>query len=140
MLLRSSRSATALARRCFASAATYQVTDAQKLSFREKGYAVLPNFLSDAEIAPIEKIYDMFMRGEVPIPGKDFCDMSQTFEAIKGKHPDDWQMCVRPARASVKMARRGFFFLTPPPHPFPLSQRQRHAAAQVLPRAAEQHL
>ena len=73
------------------STAQYLVPDSAKLSFREKGYAVLPNFLSEAELAPIDTIYQKFMRGEVPIPGKDFCDMSQTFDAIKGKHPDEWR-------------------------------------------------
>ena len=78
--------------RRFLSSYSYKVPDSAKLSFREKGYAVLPKFLTEAEIAPLEVIYNKFMRGEVHIPGKDFCDMSQTFEAIKGKHPDDWQI------------------------------------------------
>jgi len=78
--------------RRFFSSVSYKVSDSAKLSFREKGYAVLPGFLSEEELKPIETIYNKFMAGEVPIPGKDFCDMSQTFEAIKGKHPNDWQI------------------------------------------------
>jgi phytanoyl-CoA hydroxylase len=78
--------------RGIASGSTYKVPESARLSFREKGYAVLPNFLTELELRPIEAVYDKFMRGEVPIPGKDFCDMSQTFDAIKGKHPNDWQI------------------------------------------------
>ena len=89
--LRALQQAPRALRRTLSASTTYSVPDSAKLSFREKGYAVLPNFLSEAELAPIEAIYQKFMRGEVPIPSKDFCDMSQTFEAIKGKHPDEWR-------------------------------------------------
>lgn len=52
-------------------------------SFRTKGYALLPRFLTEAELLPIETLYDQFMRGEImtqKVHGKDFCDMSQPFE------------------------------------------------------------
>ncbi len=78
------------ARRCFSSASatgTYKVPASSIKSFREKGYAVLPSFLTEAEIAPIEAIYNRFMTGELAGPAKDFCDMSQSFAAIKGVHP-----------------------------------------------------
>lgn len=84
--------------RSFSSASPaerYVVPEAAKKSFFEKGYAVLPNFLSEAELLPIEKDYDRFMRGEIMSckeHKKDFCDMSQSFEAIQNKHPNDWQI------------------------------------------------
>ena len=53
---------------------------------------MLPNFLTEAEIAPIEAIYNRFMTGELAGPKKDFCDMSQSFEAIKGVPPQDWNI------------------------------------------------
>ena len=107
MLHRALLQAPRALRRSFGSAATYHVPDSAKLSFREKGYAILPNFLSEAELAgEIDHVYDKFMRGEVAIPGKDFCDMSQTFEAIKGKHPDEWrELLLSPRRASVHALR-----------------------------------
>ena len=107
MLHRALQQAPRALRRSFGSAATYHVPDSAKLSFRERGYAILPNFLSEQELAPIDTIYDKFMRGEVPIPGKDFCDMSQTFEAIKGKHPDEWRelLLLLPAEPSVHALR-----------------------------------
>jgi len=74
------------------AAARYEVPASAIASFRERGWAVLPRFLSEAEIAPIEASYARFMRGEVAMPEKDFMDMSQPFAAIKGKHPDDWQI------------------------------------------------
>lgn len=167
MLHRALQQAPRALRRSFASAATYHVPDSAKLSFRERGYAILPNFLSEQELAPIDEIYQKFMRGEVAIPGKDFCDMSQTFEAIKGKHPDEWrELLLSPRRAQrARPARRPWqaggggssSAMTPTPTrtqspslPLFLIQRiallhsrrdcQRHAAAQVLPSAAGQHL
>lgn len=107
----------------FFSSAVYKVPDAAKLSFREKGYAVLPGFLSEQEIMPIESIYNKFMAGDVPIPGKDFCDMSQTFEAIKGKHPNDWQIvnAMLPRKYYPALANNVY------------EQRAADAAAQLFP-------
>lgn len=39
---------------------------------------MLRNFLVEAEVAPLEVIYDRFMRAEIKVPGADFCDMSAT--------------------------------------------------------------
>lgn len=72
-------SAIARALSTAASGATYKVPASAIASFRERGYAVLPNFLSEEEILPIEAIYNRFMSGELAGPGKDFCDMSQGF-------------------------------------------------------------
>jgi len=41
---------------------------------------VLPKFLTEDELAPIESIYDRFMSREIKVPGKDFCDMSKSFD------------------------------------------------------------
>jgi phytanoyl-CoA hydroxylase len=106
-----------------ARSATYIVPDSAKLSFREKGYAVLPNFLSEAELSPLDTIYEKFMQGEVPIPGKDFCDMSQTFEAIKGKHPNTWQIVNAMLPRKYFPALQGNVY----------EQRAAAAAAQLFP-------
>jgi len=44
--------------------------------FHEQGYVVLDDVLSDAELLPIEALYEPFIRGEVPHMGRDLCDMS----------------------------------------------------------------
>ena len=48
--------------------------------FHEKGYIVLRGFLTEEELKPIEAIYDKVMKREIAIPGKDFCDMSKSFD------------------------------------------------------------
>ena len=54
----------------------YLLTPEQVRAFHEEGYVVLDGFLSEEELAPIEAVYDRFIRGEVPGMGRDFCDMS----------------------------------------------------------------
>lgn len=41
---------------------------------------VLKGFLTEHELAPLDAAYAKFMRREVAVPGKDFCDMSQGFD------------------------------------------------------------
>ena len=48
-----------------ASGKEYVVPAAAIESFRTKGYALLPKFLTEAELLPIETLYDAFMRGEI---------------------------------------------------------------------------
>jgi hypothetical protein len=48
--------------------------------FEREGYLVLRGFLREEEIAPIEEIFDRFMRGEFEGMGRDFCDMSGPYE------------------------------------------------------------
>jgi phytanoyl-CoA hydroxylase len=119
------RATTRAAARSFsaAAAATYTVPQAAIESFRTKGWAVLPGFLSEAEIRPIEVNYDKFMRGEVPMHEKDFMDMSQSFAAIKGKHPDDWQIvnAMLPRKYMPAMANNIY------------ERRAAHAVAQLFP-------
>ena len=91
-LTRSSSRALSTAASAAAPKVNYVVPPAAIKSFHERGYAVLPNFLSEEEILPIEKIYDRFMSGELAGPGKDFCDMSQSWDAIKNVHPDNWNI------------------------------------------------
>lgn len=71
------------ARRGYADGVEYHVPKAAIEQFREDGYCSLQGFLTEAELAPIEKLYDAFMRGEIMTKethGKDFCDMSQPFD------------------------------------------------------------
>lgn len=117
------RAASSAASAASGAPARYDVPAAAIASFREKGWAVLPGFLSEAEIAPIEADYDRFMRGEVPMPAKDFMDMSQAFDAIKGKHPNDWQIvnAMLPRKYLPRMQGNVY------------ERRAAHAAAQLFP-------
>jgi len=83
-ILRVSSAAASSTSRSFSSLGpvgkpTYTVPPQALKDFRERGYAVLPSFLSEEEILPIERIYNQVLNREIPFPGKDFCDMSQPF-------------------------------------------------------------
>jgi phytanoyl-CoA hydroxylase len=54
----------------------YRITPQDLEDFRRDGYVHLKGVLSEAEIAPIDDVYQRFVRGEIEVPGKDFCDMS----------------------------------------------------------------
>ena len=52
-------------------------------AFHRDGYVTLPRFLTEAELAPIEAVYDALMRGDADMikrMKRDFCDMSQGFD------------------------------------------------------------
>ncbi len=54
----------------------YYLTPEQVAAFHREGYIVVDDVVSEAELAPIEAIYQQFMQGDVPDMGRDFCDMS----------------------------------------------------------------
>ena len=54
---------------------TYTLTAAEIDAYKRDGYVRLPGFLTEEELEGLEAVFDKFMRGEVPVPGKDFCDM-----------------------------------------------------------------
>jgi hypothetical protein len=60
-----------LSARSFASGEAYTLPESAKRDFFEKGYAVLPNFLTEEEMKPIEVVYDRFMRREIPVRRRD---------------------------------------------------------------------
>lgn len=66
----------------------YLVTDEQRRQFVEQGYAHLPGLLSEDEVADLEVVYDRFLRREIEVPGKDYCDMAGDY----GRHPDDFSI------------------------------------------------
>src|SRR5438067_1706640 len=47
-----------------------------KAAFAEDGYVRLPGVLSEDEVAALEVVYDRFLRQEIRVDGKDFCDMA----------------------------------------------------------------
>jgi ectoine hydroxylase-related dioxygenase (phytanoyl-CoA dioxygenase family) len=54
----------------------YRVTDEEARRFRADGYVHLRGVLTDAEVRELEAVYDRFLRKEIAVPGKDYCDMS----------------------------------------------------------------
>ncbi len=58
----------------------YIVADEEQERFRRDGYVHLEGVLSDDELAQIERVYDRFLKLEIPVPGKDLCDMSGDYD------------------------------------------------------------
>ena len=54
----------------------YVLSATQRRTFAEDGWLHLPGFLSEAELAPLEALYWQFLRRELPVAGRDYCDMT----------------------------------------------------------------
>jgi hypothetical protein len=54
----------------------YPLTEAEIAAFHRDGWITLPGFLSDAELRPLEDLYMRLLRREVPVRGRDHCDMT----------------------------------------------------------------
>lgn len=67
---------------------TYIVTAEEVESFHRDGFVHLPGLLSEAEVAELEVVYDRFLRREIEVPGKDFCDMAGDY----GRDPSDYSI------------------------------------------------
>jgi hypothetical protein len=90
--------------------ARYVVTSEEKARFERDGWVHLPGVLTESEVAALEVDYERFLRREIAVPGKDFCDMSgdytRTFEQFsivnvmlpRRYHPP-WQGSVYERRA-----------------------------------------
>jgi hypothetical protein len=57
-------------------AASYELTDAQRAGFENDGWTTLPDFLDEAELRALEPIYEALLRREIPVIGRDYCDMT----------------------------------------------------------------
>ncbi|MBI5434327.1 MAG: phytanoyl-CoA dioxygenase family protein [Planctomycetes bacterium] len=66
----------------------YLVLPEELERFRRDGYVHLEGVLSDDELATIERDYDRFLRREIAVPGKDFCDMSGDYK----RTPDEYSI------------------------------------------------
>lgn len=62
------------------TAGGYVLTPEQVRAYARDGYLVLPDVLTEAEIAPIEQSFERFIQGGVPGMGRDFCDMSGPYD------------------------------------------------------------
>ncbi|MGI9644690.1 MAG: phytanoyl-CoA dioxygenase family protein [Ilumatobacteraceae bacterium] len=66
----------------------YRVTDEERARFEADGYVHLPGLLNDAEVAELEVVYDRFLRREIEVPGKDYCDMAGDY----GRSPEEFSI------------------------------------------------
>ncbi len=66
----------------------YVVTDEQRRLFVEQGFVHLPGLLSVAEVDEIAVDYDRFLRREIAVEGKDYCDMAGDY----GRDPADYSI------------------------------------------------
>lgn len=66
----------------------YRVSDEERAHFIEHGYVHLRGVLTDDEVAALEVDYDRFLRREIDVPGKDFCDMAGDY----GREPEDYSI------------------------------------------------
>jgi phytanoyl-CoA hydroxylase len=66
----------------------YEVTADEVAHFRRRGYVHLQGLLAEAEVAELEVTYDRFLRREIEVPGKDFCDMAGDY----GRAPQDFSI------------------------------------------------
>jgi hypothetical protein len=58
----------------------YLVAKEDRERFARDGWIHLPGVLAEEEVAAIEVDYERFLRREIPVAGRDFCDMSGDYE------------------------------------------------------------
>ena len=68
--------------------AEYIVSDEHRRRFAEEGYVHLSGLLTEAEVEEIAVDYDRFLRRDIEVPGKDFCDMAGDY----GRDPSDYSI------------------------------------------------
>jgi hypothetical protein len=70
------------------------LTPEQIETFHREGCVTIPDVLREDEVADLEKVFNKFMTGDIPVPAKDFCDMSKPF----GVPADQWSIvnCMLP--------------------------------------------
>lgn len=67
---------------------SYRVSDEEKAHFAEFGYVHLKGLLTGDEVDALETTYDRFLRREIEVPGKDYCDMAGDY----GRSPEDFSI------------------------------------------------
>lgn len=67
---------------------TYTVTAEEVDAFHRDGYVYLPGLLSEAEVDELAVVYDRFLRREISVAGKDYCDMAGDY----GRDPSDYSI------------------------------------------------
>src|SRR5262245_35284079 len=67
---------------------TYRVSSDEIQAFRSDGLVHLEGLLREEEVAQLEVVYDRFLRREIEVPGKDYCDMAGDY----GREPADFSI------------------------------------------------
>lgn len=67
------------------SAGRYVVDAEDRFHFKENGFVHLPGVLTAAEVDELEVVYDRFLRREIEVPGRGYCDMASDY----GRDPSD---------------------------------------------------
>ena len=60
--------------------AAYRLTEDEIARFRSDGWVHLRGVLADDEVGLLEPVYERFLRREIAVPGRDFCDMSADYD------------------------------------------------------------
>jgi len=66
----------------------YRVSDDDRRRFADDGFVHLTGLLREQEVAELEVTYDRFLRREIEVPGKDYCDMAGDY----GRDPSDYSI------------------------------------------------
>jgi len=64
------------------------VTEEEKQRYHREGFIAFDGVVSEEELQELEQVVDRFIRGEISVPGKDFCDMSKGLDA----KPEDFNL------------------------------------------------
>ncbi len=76
------------------SQSEFLLTPEQIECFYRDGCVTIPNVLTEEEVDALAAVFDKFVSGEIPVRGKDFCDMSKPF----GIPYEEWSLvnCMLP--------------------------------------------
>ena len=66
----------------------YAIDDVDRKTFAADGFVHLAGVLTEDEVEEIEVVYDRFLRREIEVPGKDYCDMAGDY----GREPQDFSI------------------------------------------------
>ncbi|MGE3173829.1 MAG: phytanoyl-CoA dioxygenase family protein [Planctomycetota bacterium] len=58
----------------------YQLTPDERVAFERDGWVTLPGFVPETELAPLEDLYMRFLRRELPVAERDYCDMTGDYQ------------------------------------------------------------
>jgi len=74
----------------------YKLTPEQIREFHTNGCCTLNDVLTEDEVSEIEELFDRFVNRQIHVPGKDFCDMSKSFDTPY----EEWSIvnCMLPTR------------------------------------------
>ena len=59
---------------------SYPLTQEQVDGFHRDGWTVLPDFLQEEQLQSLERDYMRLLRREVPVRGRDYCDMAGDYQ------------------------------------------------------------